>query len=145
MYKGFKIVKIILISGVAIFVTANVLWELLSLTMTRNSSKLYSPDRRYYAQVEETNGGATTSFMTDIMVADAKSTIINFGFFYTGNDTNRKWVFGFDGALDSVKLQWVDTHTLKVKYQYCSELHGKPDKSWKDIKIVYEGQCSKDN
>ncbi len=144
MSKIFKVGKIILIGAITIFIVTNLLWELLSLVTTKNSNKLYSPDRRYYAQFQETIGGATTSYMTDLMIADAKSMIINFGFFYTGNENNMKWIFGFDGALDSVKFQWLDSHTLKVNYSDCKKVYNR-NKSWKNIKIVYEGKCSENN
>ena len=140
MSKTSKVGEIILIVF-AFFIGANLLWEVLSLMMTKNSDKLYSPDRKYYAQVQEINGGATTAFMTDLMIVDANSMIINFGFFYTGNDDNRKWVFGFDGALESIKPQWLDDHTLKITYTNCNRVLSK-DTSWKDVKIVYEGSCS---
>lgn len=109
--------------------------------MTRSSDKAYSPDRKYFAQVVEINCGATCSYDTNVVITNAKTPFV-FSEYLSAWTGNRRGVFGTNGSLDSMSASWIYSDTLKVTFSDCSKIYGQ-QKSWRDIKIVYEGKCSK--
>lgn len=110
--------------------------------VTPKLNKVFSPDGLYYAQIEEIDCGATCDFDTIATIYNAHSP---FSFSsnlnsWTGNSTG---VFATNGPPDSMTVSWINNDTLKVRFSDCSIINGHGDKSWKNIKIVYEGKCSK--
>jgi hypothetical protein len=138
--KIFIIIKNILIICIFIFIIMLFLIKILDLFMNKYSNKVYSQDGNYYAQTDETNGGATTGFISGVTITNANSFLSYFRILsaWSGNSKN---IFGSNGNLDSIKLEWLDNNTLKVTYSDCHKVYGQ-DKTWKDIKIVYDGKCS---
>jgi hypothetical protein len=110
-------------------------------TKTNSSKRVFSEDGAYYVQIAEENGGATTSFYSVVRITDADSVFSNLGVLsaWTGN---RASIFALKGQLASVKTTWVNNRTLSITYTDCRQVYGK-DNAWRDIKIVYEEQCSK--
>ncbi|HSW87951.1 MAG TPA: hypothetical protein VLF89_06075 [Candidatus Saccharimonadales bacterium] len=109
--------------------------------MNSSSEKVYSPNGAYFAQVDENNCGATCSFMTDVTVSDAHSILSNSSLLRYRAGASKS-VFRFNGSLSSATPSWVDNHRLKITYGNCSKLYGEKINKWRDIKIVYEGNCS---
>lgn len=101
--------------------------------ISRYSDKTYSPDGRYYAQVQEINAGAMTSFETSIYLTDTQSFL-----------NNRKVILLYDGSLYSATLTWIDNKTFKISYNECTRprFYKEPIKQWGDIKILYENTCN---
>ena len=108
---------------------------------TTKSDKVYSPDGEHFVQIEESNCGATCHFNTNVVLNNTKNPF-SFSIVLSARSGNREGVFGVDSAFESVSASWINNDTLKVKFSRCSQIYGQ-DKSWKDIKIVYEGKCSR--
>jgi hypothetical protein len=143
MSKFFKIVKIFLIICISIFLLVILFFKFLDLIFNKYSDKLVSPDGKYYAQVAETNGGATTGFISGVMIVNANP-IFSISNRLSNLIGNSKGVFASNGSGSSIKLSWLDKRTLKITFSDCDKIYGQ-DKSWKDIKIIYEGKCSQNN
>ncbi len=126
-----KIVVLILLGGLLI------IFILIPVT-TRYSMKTYSPDGNYYAQVSETNGGATTSFNTGIRIS-RNIFLSNFGI-VSVKAGYMKSVFAFNGSLDNLSADWIDTHTLRITCEDFDKIYA-IENSWNDIKIVYDESC----
>lgn len=135
--KVYSILTII----VTIFIVLILFISSIGAAMNSSSEKVYSPSGAYFAQVDENNCGATCSFVTDVTVSDAHSILSNFSLlrYRTGAS---KSVFWFNGSLSSATPSWIDNNTLKITYGNCSKLYHEKLTKWKDIKIVYEGNCS---
>jgi hypothetical protein len=141
--KILSILKVISIILVSILIMGILFIKLLDLFMNRYSDKVFSPDGTFYAQVSETNGGATTGFISGVLIINAKS-LFSYSNRLSSLTGNSKGVFGSNGSGASIKTSWLDNKTLKITYSDCSKIYGQ-DKSWKDIKIVYDGKCSENN
>jgi len=107
------------------------------------AERIYSPDRTYFAQVSESNGGATTGFVTSVNVVDAKS-LFRFSTIFSSRTGDSKWVFETNGSLSSMKVKWINNNSLLINYTNCTEEYGSPIKHWRNIKISYQGGCNLD-
>lgn len=141
--KKLVILKVVSISFIPILIIGLILFKFLDLSMNKYSERFFSDDKAYFAQISETNGGATTGFITGVTLTNAKT-------FYSNSVRLSAWsgnsssVFIFDGSSLTIKISWLNQNTLKVAYSDCDKVY-KKNKSWRDIKIVYEGQCERDN
>jgi energy-coupling factor transporter transmembrane protein EcfT len=135
--KVYSILTII----VTIFIVLILFISSIGAAMNSSSEKAYSPNGAYFAQVDENNCGATCSFMTGVTVSDAHSILSNFSLLRYRAGASKS-VFWFNGSLSSATPSWVDNHTLKITYGNCTKLYGEKTSKWRDIAIVYEGNCS---
>ncbi|MBP9716930.1 MAG: hypothetical protein KBD51_03220 [Candidatus Levybacteria bacterium] len=124
-----------------IFIVLILFISSIGAAMNRSSEKIYSPNGAYFAQVDENNCGATCSFMTGVTVSDARSILSNFSLLRYRAGVSES-VFWFNGSLSSATPSWVDNNTLKITYGNCSKLYGEKISKWRDITIVYEGNCT---
>jgi hypothetical protein len=108
-------------------------------SMTRFSARVYSPDKKYYVQTMEVNGGATTAYQTSVSISDATYIFNNLGII-SHRTENAETVLFFSGDVESAKPEWIDNHTLMIRYD-CAKLYDQPLKQWRDIKIIYEKEC----
>lgn len=133
-----KLFSWLLIISVFVIFVGIALWTLSS--GTKDSNKVLSPDGKYSVQVVGIDGGATTGHTTVVSIVNEKSFFKNFDFLniWMGDKTG---AFAISGVKSSVKIVWVNNRTLKITYVDCKKIEDK-NKSWKDIKIIYEGQCS---
>ncbi len=141
----YKFKKILILIGVIIMVPILAVGLILLLPTTgwEYSNKKFSADGKYYAQVSESNGGATTAYSSDVNIFNAKSQLNNLGIISSWIGTSTS-VFGLNGRLSSINTSWIDNRTLKITYTSCRQIYGR-DYSWKDVKIVYEEKCSPSN
>lgn len=103
------------------------------------SPKIYSPDRTYYAQVSESNGGATTGFVTSMHLVDA-TTPFSFSPFISLRKGKAKPLFSTNGSMKSMQVTWISENELTVAFDNCNEEYYR-DEGWKSIKITYQGSC----
>jgi hypothetical protein len=141
----FKLKKALFTVGLVLITPIFVIGLILLLPTTgwEYSSKEFSPNGMYYAQVTESNGGATTAYSSGVSIVYAKSQLNNLGI-VSGWMGTRASVFGLNGRLSSIKTTWLDNRTLKITYTSCRQIYGQ-DNTWKEIKIVYEEKCSSNN
>lgn len=127
-----KIISLIIISPfVWIFIFAKI-------TMSY-SDRFYSPDQTYYAQISESNGGATTGFVTTITIVDAKS-LFGFSTIFSSRTGDSKSVFATNGPLGSINANWVNNNLI-IKFNTCTEEYGSRINRWRNINISYQGEC----
>jgi hypothetical protein len=107
------------------------------------SPKDYSPDRSYYAQASESNGGATTGFVTSISIIDA-STPFSFSQIISFRKGTAKSIISTNGPLDSLHASWDNENELHVSINNCDEEYYRVE-TWKNIQIIYDGSCQSFN
>lgn len=81
---------------------------------SRDSLKIPSLNGRYIAQVKDSDCGATTPFIGDVLLTKPVWGI-------TIPWINKKGIFSFKGTRNEVDLFWVDEMTLKVVYTNCQK------------------------
>jgi hypothetical protein len=135
-----KPLKIVLLVFAFIFIIGASFFKILDLSFNKYLDKVVSPDGKYYVQTIETNGGATTGFISNVLISTT-SPIFGVSNYLSAWTGNRKGIFATNGSGFSIKTVWLNNNILKVTYSDCHKVYGQ-DKSWKDIKIVYEGKCS---
>jgi YD repeat-containing protein len=140
MLKVLRIIKFTIIIFLSVVVVCLLIVWMIDLLMTRYSDKLYSPDGAFYAQVDETDGGATTGFNTGVTITNARS-YFNISNLLSVRTGDREYVFDYNGSDRTVSMRWLNSRALKITYTDCSKIYGQ-DQSWKGIKITYEGECT---
>jgi hypothetical protein len=136
-------VKIVLLIFFVIFVLIALIIKTLDLFMNKYSDKVFSPDGTYYTQVSETNGGATTGFISGVTLINAKS-IWSDSVRLSGWSGNGYTIFAFNGSGDSINAVWLNSRTLEINYTDCTKIY-RQDKSWKHITVLYSGKCLNSN
>ncbi len=133
---------LVLVKFLFLIILAPIFWLFIFNTLTVTSSpKIYSLDKAYYTQVSESNGGATTGFVTSVSIIDA-STPFNFSQFISFRRGTAKSIFATNGSIKSIQIKWINRNELNVAFNNCDEEYYR-DATWKDIKISYEGSCEK--
>ncbi len=105
------------------------------------SPRVYSPDKSYYAQVSESNGGATTGFVSSISIIDA-TTPFSFSQILSFRKGMAKSVISTNGPLDSLQASWISENELQVSISNCDEEYYRSE-AWHNIQIKYDGSCQK--
>lgn len=144
--------KKILLTSFSIFLIIGIFYYLIlegSCSTQYLSDKAFSPDGEYFAQVQDNScGGATGDYTTGVTITNAKSFFSNFDILaaqiINAKTDNAQGVFGSDGAGNAIRLTWSNKRTLKIFLSNCGDIIGE-NNSWKDIKIIYEGECSTNN
>jgi len=102
------------------------------------TSKAFSSDNAYAAQVVETScGGLLGDLTSDVNINKVEKNAGDYINFVDNHNT----VFILGGAKSSIQTSWINSRTLKITYTYCHGVYAH-DTSWKDIKIVYDKQCT---
>lgn len=96
--------------------------------------KIYSPNGVYYFQVSESNGGATTGYITDVILAKNKKNFVD------SILTNKIYIFASNGPFSSISPRWINDKTLQITYSNCSKIYRQNKKSL-GINIIYKGKC----
>lgn len=106
----------------------------------RFSEKVVSPNGKYYAQVNESNGGATTGFVSSVYVSEINSILSYLQIIGVRLGDGRS-VFGNNGPLESIQLNWEDDNSLHITYKNCSVEYQKED-TWNKVNISHSGECN---
>ena len=117
----------------------------LDLSMNTYAEKVYSPDKEHFAQVSETNGGATTSDVSYVMIMNAKP-LTNYSRLFSAWSGNSASVFGMKSTYKEINIQWLNERTLEISHPICDDIEPtsrpipiyRQNKSWKDVQIVYK-------
>lgn len=104
--------------------------------LSEMTPKAYSPNGSYYVQVEESNGGATTGYVTDVMLSETKKNALNLWL------NNRKDIFITNAPGSSVLPKWIDDKSLEITFGNCSHVY-KQTRMEFDVRILYKGTCEK--
>lgn len=135
-----KIIKFFIIILIVVLVISVILIKSFDLYLNNYSSKLISPDREYYIHVIENNGGATTGFVTSVVIYNVKSYLMGSRLLtvWSGNSSN---VFASNGSMNSIKVSWLSSKKMKISIYDCDKIY-KQYNSWRDIKIIYDEICT---
>jgi hypothetical protein len=139
IYKAAKIMTVVL--GVIYMpfylVTIGLIWSLGGCNPPGFSDKYYSPDRKYYAQSRIVGcGGAAGSSTYDAAIFRTEDTKHEFD--YGQNIVSTRFHGGFD-------FEWVTNRKLKVSHKEDCDEKKENDKSWNDVAIVFDSQCTTNN
>lgn len=120
---AFIITGYILILSIAFFICS-----------TETGPKSYSSDNTYYFQIEQTNCGATTQFVSNVFLNKPIWGI-------TIPRINKRSIFGYEGPAHMVDAKWINDRVLQMK-ALCHKSIGERDVYWNGVKILYLEQCS---
>jgi hypothetical protein len=98
-----------------------------SSCLIKSTGNNLSPDNVYYVHAEGMDCGYTSAYTSSVIISHEKS---------------KKAVLSYMGGITSVKTSWVDGKTLKITYTgSCPDIYHE-ESAWKDVKIIYDKQCS---
>lgn len=97
----------------------------------KHSEKLVSESGKYSVEVIEQNCGATTPFVTNVMLRREKGKSLLFW-------ENRISVYSATTTLSNVKAEWTGSNILLVKTGNCEQdyTQGKVIQTWNDVQIM---------
>lgn len=98
------------------------------------TNKIFSSDDKYYSQILTHNCGGATGEI---------STYVKLNYAQANEESKGEAVLAIKG-FSTFKTSWIDKRTLKVTYTNCSDVDERKS-AWKDVKIVYEEQCTGNN
>ena len=126
---------------ISLIIVSPFVWILIFSKITmRYSDRIYSPDRANFTQISESNGGATTGFVTDVTLVNARSPF-NFSTIFSSRTGDSKSVFATNGPLNSINVAWTNNKSIAVSYSNCTKEYGLKSTNWRNIEISYQGKC----